>query len=382
MSSSTEIVAVTSATENLTLSDVMTWLHSPKSEPHFYHKWFWSAMVISLALHGLMMFIPMASEDHHSQPKPEDKKVHVTQLPTGKKPEISQPKSPKKTPVAKRSQSKAPTVRKKLQVSSPKVVIPSIKKTPPKEIPSQEIPKEITPKTEPKATPEETPEPEVTNTQSVPVADSWDDFPTYPSAQAGCFNLPSCMETGKELDQVAQFFEQELATKKYVVTPTTTETGKKVYQVFRNGRTQFLSLLVAQGKGTVYVLSEQPLSLQDLAKAVEVPGEIYNIIGNLGDIADATCDNFADPNLFCEAGVQRPDIAIMKLVEGEAPDTFFDTYLRTNLVNNSYEISDGEAYGGGAIFVVTKDSGSLYVNLVPNQQNTATIVVIWKIQPQ
>ena len=73
----------------------------------------------------------------------------------------------------------------------------------------------------------------------------------------------------------------------------------------------------------------------------------------------------------------------MQVVSGEAPDSFFDSYLRTNLVNNGFDSTQlSQSYGGGLLYEVKKETTSLYINLVPTQDASGTIVVIWKTLPQ
>ena len=146
--------------------------------------------------------------------------------------------------------------------------------------------------------------------------------------------------------------------------------------------TQFLSILNAEELGAIYVLSEQPVSLGDLTKAIEVPNEIYSVLSGLA-AEDATAAQFAQPNDFFPAGTVRSEIAAMKFVAGEDPATFFDAYFRTNLVNNGFDPQEtNQQYGGGFVYRVKKASLVLYLNLVPTADNSGTIVVVWRVAPQ
>jgi hypothetical protein len=155
-----------------------------------------------------------------------------------------------------------------------------------------------------------------------------------------------------------------------------------VYQVSRDGLTQFLSLIQVDGKGTLYVLSEAPRTLADLTQAIEVPAAIYDVLAGLA-AEDATRANFAQPDPFFSGETPHDQIGVMKLVLDESPDTFFDSYFRTNLFNSGFTSSETpQQYGGGPLYTVTKDDLLLYVNLVPTQDGSGTIVVIWKSQPE
>jgi hypothetical protein len=143
-----------------------------------------------------------------------------------------------------------------------------------------------------------------------------------------------------------------------------------------------LSLIFVEGKGTLYVLAEEPRTLADLSQAIEVPAEIYGVLQGLA-AEDATRINFAQPDAFYTADALRSSIGAAKLVPGESPDSFFDTYFRTNLVNSGFEPSDtSQQYGGGPVYTVKKEDLLLYINLVPTQDGNGTVVVVWKSLPQ
>jgi len=337
------------------------WLHTPKASRSLSQHLIWLTVIISLGLHGIFLWLPIPGEKTSAPVKPEEKKVRITQLPTGTKAIAT------KSPIAK------PTVKAnlvpKLTTVRPRTVIPAIRPTPP---PETESPKpQVTPQTS--ASP-----PESLSSNANP----WQDFPQYPGAKPGCYNLPSCLQTEKPLAEVGAYFEKELPEKKYSATPTVNEPDRKVYQVSRDGVTQYLSLIFVEGKGTLYVLAEEPRTLADLSQAIEVPAEIYSVLLGLA-AEDATRINFAQPDSFYTADALRPSIGAAKLVPGELPDSFFDTYFRTNLVNSGFEPSDtSQQYGGGPVYAVKKEDLLLYINLVPTQDGNGTVVVVWKSLPQ
>ncbi len=343
------------STESETPSDI-SWLHTPKQSGKFAWLLIVLTTLISLGLHLVLMFFPLPEEQKPVAAKPEEKKVRITQLPTLNKP------GPK-VPIAKSTPKVVPV---------PRTPIPRITSIPPIQAPKPPTPQAV-PQSASSASP----------ANSAPSdANPWQDFPQYPGAQAGCYNLPSCMQTGSSLSDVSSYFERELTNKKYSVSKTISESDRTVFQVTRNNITQFLSLINVPGKGTLYVLAEQPRALADLGDAVEVPAEIYSVLSGLA-AADATRDQFAQPEAFYSADSPKPEIGIMQVVTGEAPDTFFDTYLRTNLFNNGFESSQlTESYGGGIVYEVKKENAALYINLVPTQDGSGTIVVIWKNLPK
>ena len=323
----------------------------------------------SILLHGLLLLLPLPEKEKPVPPPPEDSKVRITKLPTGAKPGAKPAAKPAaKVPIAKSTPKVTPRLPRLTQ--RPPAIAPVV-------LPSPQQPQ--SPQPQPSAQSQASPTPDA---EPVSDANPWQDFPQYPGAESGCYNLPSCMQTSRGLNEVSTYFERELTAKKYSLTPTVTESNRTVYQVSRNQLTQFLSLIEVPGKGTIYVLAEQPRSLADLGDAVEVPAEIYSVLSGLAAV-DATNAQFAQPDAFYSGDHPKPEIGIMQVVSGEAPDSFFDSYLRTNLVNNGFDSTQlSQSYGGGLLYEVKKETTSLYINLVPTQDGSGTIVVIWKTLPQ
>ncbi len=231
------------------------------------------------------------------------------------------------------------------------------------------------------------------STRSTPdsSANPWADFPLYPNSQPNCYGLPSCLQVGNVLNQVTDFFARELPAKKYDLKLTLKEAGREVYQISHSGQTQFLSVMTAE-KGTVYVLSNAPRSLEDLKKAVEVPPEVSEILSNL-DAKTAEPSLFAQPNLFytrstekglgAGAQVPRSGIRNISLVTDQVAEEMMNAFFQTNLQNSGYEVTDlQQQYGGGGIYQVKKPKVTLYLNLVPTKDKTGTLVVTWKEPPR
>lgn len=347
--------------DSLPLPGADIWLHTPKTPKGFLSQQFiWLMTLVSLGLHGLVVMLPIPAEPPTEPAPPEAEQVRITQLPTGS------PTATKPTPPTKASTQAQPKARPTNRPST----------TPP--IPTDK-PKPPVDQTSPATS---TPETTSASTSEVVGGNPWADFPQYPQAQPGCYNLSSCLQTDQTLGDVAAFFERELATKKYAAQPTINERQRKVYQVSRDGLTQFLSLIYVEGKGTLYVLSEAPRSITDLAQAIEVPAAVYNVLSNLY-AENAGRDSFAQPDAFFTADGLRPEVGIIQLVTNEAFDTFFDTYFRNNLLNNGFESSDSyQEYGGGQLYTVTKEDLTLYITLVPTLDGTGTLVVVLKSLPE
>lgn len=316
-------------------------------------RWLVVGTLASLGLHGLLVFLPTGHESV-TPPKPQEKQVRITQLPTV-------------TRVAPVKAVPKPRVTPKVVVSA-RSVNPALQRA-------------------------FTPSPPQ-STQSTPdssTANSWADFPLYPGSQPGCFGLPSCLQVSDALEPVTTFFAKELPAKKYELKQTLKEAGRAVYQVSRSGQAQFLSVMTAE-KGTVYVLSDAPRSLEDLKKAVEVPPEVSEILSNL-DAKTAEPSLFAQPDLFytrstekglgAGAQVPRSGIRNISLVPDQVAEEMMNAFFQTNLQNSGYEVTDlQQQYGGSGIYQVKKPTVTLYLNLVPTKDKAGTLVVTWKEPPR
>lgn len=348
----TSPAAVSVAQERSSNTGTIDWLHSPRKSSGFSRSFIWLMLIASLGLHAILLWFPIPAEKKPANIKPEEKSVRITQLPTLTKTAAVKPIP--KSPLVKK-----PTViqRRSLPQASRPLVQPA---KPP--APAQD------PKSEVSSNP-------------------WQDFPQYPGAEAGCFNLPSCQQTGDGLNQVGTFFEKEVVAKKYSLAAVRNEADRKVYRISRNNLTQFLNILVVEGKGTVYVLAPAELTLADLAKAKVVPPEIAAVFEGL-DAEDVSRDRLAQPDAFYTGDKPRSEIIDMRLIANPSPDitaeTFFDAYLSTNLRNSSFDdySETGQRYGGGPVYLAKKGKTSLYINTVPTQDGSGTVVVIWKTLPK
>lgn len=335
-------------------------------------------LLMSLVLHGLLMLMPVPDKVPE---KKEEKSVKVTQLPTTN--------SPLKI---KRSPQPSPTV-------APKVVTPIIRQpvlaNRPRSQPIVQAPRsrQVQPTPSPIAPSPvaATPTPSPTSPELAPTTDTaLNEFPIFPGAKAGCLEVQSCFQTGNALDKVAAYFEKELPARKFTAPVNTDEPSRKVYEVSRNDfPAQYLSLISTE-QGTIYVLADQPRTLDDLKNAVDVPPEFYTILAEVGEgIEDES--PFANPTDFYTKlesqdadgslipAEQREEIEGKKLVSSQTPDAVY-TSLAPSL-QSIFEVSESGSYGGGSLYKLKKDSFTGYLNLVPTKDGTGTIVVLWSDPP-
>lgn len=336
-------------------------------------------LLISLALHGLLMLMPLP--DKEAPEKKEEKSVKVTQLPTTNSPPTikrSQP-SPKPAPPKVVKQITRPPVLANRPRTQPIVQAPRSQQVQPTLSPIAPSPVAAT------LTPTTTP-PETAPATDTALAD----FPLFPGAKAGCLEVQSCFQTGNALDKVAAYFEKELPARKFTAQVDTDEPARKVYQVSRSDfPAQYLSLISTE-QGTIYVLADQPRTLDDLKNAVDVPPEFYTILAEVGEELEDESP-FKNPNDFYTKlesqdqdgslipAEQREEIEGVKLVSGQTPDAVY-TNLAPSL-QSIFEVSESGDYGGGSLYKLKKDSFTGYLNLVPTKDGAGTIVVLWSDPP-
>ena len=339
-------------------------------------------LMLSLALHGFLLFIPLSSKSKDT-PTTQEKRVRITQLPA------SAPKQPatRTSPIPSPKVAQTPQQVRMTPPTTRQLVVPSPR---PQTVTS---PKPVQ-TASPKPTPTPSPSPSAAAPSPTPAtsSDPFADFPHYQPNTPGCFGLASCYKTGVALGNVSKYFDQQLPAK-YKVEPGPTEPGRKVYQLSKGGKTQFLSLIFTDEQdGTVYVLADAPRSVDDLKQAVEVPSGLYDLFGSINaEAADEA--QFADTSKFFTnvssqdeqgsviIGDLRPGIDTTKLVTGQSPEEVY-TSLAPKLQQIFEQVSPGVAYGGGPVYELKQGSFTGYLNLVPNKDNTGTIIILWTSQPQ
>lgn len=325
------------------------WLFNPvarlRSAPWWpYVRPLW---LLSLGLHVGAFLIPVGTKE---PPKPPvaAKSVKVTRIAVPNKPK---PKQVKKLRLSVSPRPK-PIVR---------AAVPAILSTRPKV-------KTLTPSPIPTVIPSLAPQEETDN--------SGLDLPLYPGAVEGCNG--ACLATPDALDKVAAFFDKELPTKKWKRERTENTVARQVFRISKGNVTQYLSIIATDNpKGTAYVAADQPKTQADLKSSVAVPQEVAEILSNV-NAQDVDASATAQPALFSK----RPKILSMSSLEGETPDTVFDTFFSTNLRNNSYEFSPSTTtYGGGPVYEIKREKFKGYINLVPDKDGKGTVIVIWEAPP-
>lgn len=303
--------------------------------------------ILSLALHVGALLIPVGTKEP-AKPPIAAKSVKVTKIAVPNKPKL----------VKKRKLAVPPKPKPILRVAAP--VIPS---TRPKI-------KALAPSPVPKVSPSPMP------TSQEEVDNTGLDLPLYPNAQEGCNG--ACLQTPDDLDKVAAFFTAALPKQQWKSEQTENTPERKVLRISKGNVTQYLSIIATDNpKGTAYVAADQPKSQADFKLSIAVPQEVSEILSNVS-AQDVDASATAQPALFSK----RPKILSISFLDGETPDTVFDTFFSTNLRNNNYEFSPSTTtYGGGPVYEIKRDKFKGYINLVPDKDGKGTVIVIWETAP-
>lgn len=371
-------------------------------------------LLISLGLHGLLLFLPTSSA-----PKPEapaEEKVNLTSLPT-------------ESSAARPSVRPAATPSPRVAVSPPRS---SIAPLPPRVNPLPVIRSQVAPRPVTQAAAQSTPAPSAatpapsnaastpsnaaqTTTPSTlsPLPDPFTTgFPRYANAQPGSFGLPSqfdavSQKTSDSIEQVASFYQQALPAAQYDIAPVE-QAGRTVFQVAKAGQSRYLTLIAGSG-GTSIVLSDQLLpddlgsgAIQDPALSalfgdigVFLGGEGWQDVSELVDPIDQLLPTFAD--FFTTAGETGADgfyippevrTGITQARVNDAdPQTVFAN-LDALLATGQIVTQQTGSYGGGTLYEVSRTDQAtppktvtVYLVLVPTTDNR-TILFLWDRAPQ
>ncbi len=187
------------------------------------------------------------------------------------------------------------------------------------------------------------------------------EFPHFPRAKPDCLEVPSCFQTANELAKVADHFTKESPAKGFAALEDINEAERKVYQVSRSDfPPQYLNLISTKN-GTIYVLADQPRSLDELKNAVDVPPEFYTILSEVSEELEDE-SQFSDPTQFytklssqdSDAGLipaqLREEIQGTKLIADQTPDAGYATMLSS--LQSIFEVSESGSYGDGTLYTV------------------------------
>ncbi|MBD3881140.1 hypothetical protein IFO70_05175 [Phormidium tenue FACHB-886] len=349
-------------------------------------------LLASLGLHALFLLFPLSADQPIKPPeqKPEEK-ISLTQLPPQE--------SILKTPASPNPQVQPSRVTPRV---TPRVT--TVQRTPAVPRPSVAVAPAAAP-SPPAAQPSPAASPVVENTASA--ADPFAaDFPQYPNDQPGSFGLPAAFDpfsrkTADSMEQVSGWFQSQMQATGFLAQPVT-QAGRTVYQVSKDGKSKFLSLIPnAQGAGTSIILSDQLLP-DDLGSSNVVSPEEQAFYQNLAEIIqDANPDSawqdldnpriLPEPSAFYARVVSeqeylsgsiselQPGIERKVVHVGQTPEALFAD-IATMMQTAEIEVAPQGTYGDGALYQLSRDGVTRFLSLVPTQDGN-TAIFIWTNSP-
>lgn len=273
-------------------------------------------LLLSVGVHGLLLLLPIPSQEN-SEPPLDKKPVRVTQLPPRPSlqpsPTVALPTpSPQVQPRIPLPAKPSPTLQlntalpvkpsPRIQPSKPLVIKPSPKVEQPKLSP---IAEQTTPVTSPTPTPTTVTSPTPTPTptavasptpiptptpvasatptptpsptaNSSPVKEQFADFPQLDGSQPGCEGIAGCWQAPTTNWRIAsRTLISSIEAKGYSVDELSDleESGRKVYEVSKQGETQQYLNIFSIGGDMVYRLAEKPLSREELNQELQTDAD-------------------------------------------------------------------------------------------------------------
>jgi hypothetical protein len=360
--------------------------------------WIRPMLLISLALHGLLLVLPMPSEKKPIPAKKEPQKVKITQLPTTPpasnpspratpKP-IPQIRQPQPTPIRQRQSDIPPippltkSIPRPQSQASP-TPSPSPSGATPSPLPSGATP---APSTVTSTSSQPTPAPSPSSTLQNPFAD----FPFPTNAQPGSLGLlpgendKSARNTTDNLVQVDAFYNKELSARKFNPKPVTNEADLKVYEVSKDGGTpQYLHLISKDGKTVILLASQQVSNLNSLRdSAGQSPEELafdgalapIKASENFGAVDRPILDKLPNPTAFADTNKFRAVVATT-MFKPMSPEQLFSEVQQQLIQAGFTQISPEASYGGGLTYKVTQGNFTSYLYFVANADNKTVLLV-------
>ena len=318
-------------------------------------------LLLSLGLHGLLLFMPLGSKPKPT-PAAKPESVKITQLAASSKP-AAKP-SPKLSSKVNR--------RAVLPPRQPAVTLP------PRQAIVAPVPSPVRP----------APTPAADEKPAAAVKDPLADFPRYPNAQPGSLDLfegvidQASQYTKDGLEQVAAYFEAQLPVKGYAAEDLNSDKPNlKVYQVTKDSKLQFLHLIFQPEKGTVIVVAPQQLTLDNLENS-EV--EVLSPEKSLFDDTLVEFDSQVGLGINTETEIAEFGSEAVDALRGKAlsktPDQVSPAFQKS-LEAAGFAVSAAGDYQGGPLYQVTQGAFTHYLSFIPAKDGQGTLIVTWKKSP-
>lgn len=337
------------------------------------------ALLSSVGLHLLLVFMPLPerSSEPASLTQVDSDQIRLTRLPKQSSPPPKPMVAAKPVATPKPSPSIARLQRPAAR--PPSLLQPTLQPLP-KSVNSETLPQPVA------KTPVPTPPPApITSADPVPPPSlPFADIPLLSGAQTGCFGLGTCHQVdGTNFRATGQALEEQLQAQGYRIKARDDleETGRQVYELSKGNETRFLNILSSDLGSTIYLVTTQPITLNNLQNSETLKSELATILNSLPGTTTANPTQMAQPEAFFAGPSPRPEAeAGLHLVPGNSPAQLLSS-LENQLHSQSFTLTEAGGYGGGRLYEVTKDAFTGYLSLVPTTDHSSTIVVLWTNLP-
>jgi hypothetical protein len=335
-------------------------------------------LLISLGLHGAVLFIPLPAPSSKAElPKP--KPIKIAKLP------------PLRTPPPK-------TFSKRL---NKKPITPNIVSSIPRKgivLKQKQGTGTMLPQGQPKADTKPTPPSDPSNAGDR----TWNDLPNYSkNIQNPCEGADGCVQTGDSFSEVTQYFKENLSAKKFKFseenTPTSSyDTEYKAYKVVNKKEVRFLSIL-SNGDNTKYVWADRIASKEDIVTKTVTPTDIAALIEQLPTQFVDTSNKKLSPERFPDGAISKFYYDKDKPIFGFRNTPANAPIIVSSNPTDTYQILAGKlssanyianripsGYAGGTLYEITNSDRPkpLYLTIVATKQGDGSIVALWLDMPK
>jgi hypothetical protein len=334
-------------------------------------------LLVAVGIHAFFLFMPQGKEAK-KPPEQKEKPITISQVATGK--------ATTKVPTTKLPSAKITPPKPTLpRVNIPSPTAPTLPNPKPK---AEDKPPEATTPTPDRPLPDVKPNQDVTPAPpggGAKAGDPFQDFVHHPSAQAGCYELSSCMKVaGNPMSMIADFFKAKLGEKKFDLNQSVNDADRQVYEVTKGGITKIITIM-SDGSDVVYILGEAAIpSLSSLKDANEVPAEVISSMGSIAGGAPDESD-FTEASKYVtvsevenESGDEgmvvsefNSAIVSMNIIPHKQPGEVFAYMEPTLLQSFKGGVKKIGEFGGGPLYELNNGKSNFYLNIVP-RKNPAT----------
>jgi hypothetical protein len=209
-------------------------------------------------------------------------------------------------------------------------------------------------------------------------------FPQLANAQAGCFGLENCHQVdGGNFRQVGTNLVEQLRGQGYRVEPRDDleETGVKVYEVTQDETTQYLTVLSPELGVAIYVLAAEPVSVAELQAAESLSMQFQNVLNQVANGQHAALTQVPYPQSFGNGTTPRPEIRTPIYWAKDAPPDRLAVPLTNQLVNAGFAVEPVGEHGGAPLYQVSRGAFAAYLSIVPESDQSGSILVAWDRLP-